>query len=362
MVACTVRAYQLYITELVGTQLINAHFSYAVRSAVAQWRQEITLLEAVQQLSQPTALGLRLLPAIDEVLAERNLTRADLVERVWGAAFIQLKDAFDPVELPETPTVFFPVPMAEGTVMARATAVGCLAAIGLQAVSYGSEENGELFVNLVVMPGEGLFAEKSRKGMKGHTDAVSFPVRGQTDPENPRISPSPDFVCLSGLRNPDDVHTTVMPLTSVLDKLDPGIIAELKTPQYHVRSQKTFRIGMGEILGDELVLEDASLLFDVSGQHWIRYSHNCILMDDEAVAAKEALVAFEAACVASISGTVISPGDILLVNNRIGLHGRSNVGGEPGGNSRWLLRTYGLETGGLAVNQRYQDVSYRLYP
>jgi hypothetical protein len=362
MVGCTVRVYQLYITELVGTQLIDAHFSYAVRSAVAQWRQGITMLEAVQQLSQPDTLGLRLLPAIDEALAERNLTRADLVERVWATAFIQMKGAFDPLELPETPMVFFPVPMAEGTLMARATAVGCLAAIGLQAVSYGSEENGELFVNLVVMPGEGLFAEKSRKGMKGHTDAVSFPVRGQTDPENPRISPSPDFVCLSGLRNPDDVHTTVMPLASVLKKLEAGVIAQLKTPQYSIRSQKTFRVGMQEILGDELVLEDASLLFDVRGQHWIRYSHNCILVDDEAVGAREALVAFEAACVASISGAVISPGDILLVNNRIGLHGRSNVGGEPGGNSRWLLRTYGLETAEMSENHRYPDVPYRLYP
>lgn len=362
MVGCTVRVYQLYITGLVGTQLIDAHFSYAVRSAVAQWRQGITLLEAVQELSQPYELGLRLLPAIDKALAERNLTRADLVERVWTTAFIHLKEVFDPVELPETPLGFFPVPMAEGTLMARTTAVGCLTAIGLQAVSYGSEENGELFVNLVVMPGEGLFAEKSRKGMKGHTDAVSFPIRGQADPGNPRISPSPDFVCLSGLRNPSDVHTTVMPLASVLDKLDPGVIAALKAPQFHVRSQKTFRAGMEEILGDELVLEYASLLFDVGDQHWIRYSHNCILTDDEADAAKEALVAFEAACGASISGAVIRPGDILLVNNRIGLHGRSSVGGEPGGCSRWLLRTYGLQTDGLLESQRYSDVTYRLYP
>jgi L-asparagine oxygenase len=35
------------------------------------------------------------------------------------------------------------------------------------------------------------------------------------------------------------------------------------------------------------------------------------------------------------------------MNNRIGLHGRCEVGGDVGGLSRWLLRTSGLETADL---------------
>ncbi|MCY1383429.1 hypothetical protein D9M69_715540 [compost metagenome] len=67
-------------------------------------------------------------------------------------------------------------------------------------------------------------------------------------------------------------------------------------------------------------------------------------------------------CREMMRSVVVKPGDILLVNNRIGLHGRSEVGGEAGGESRWLLRTYGLETGDLDAEQRCSGSNYKLYP
>ena len=47
------------------------------------------------------------------------------------------------------------------------------------------------------------------------------------------------------------------------------------------------------------------------------------------------------------------------MNNRVGLHRRSEVGGEVGGLSRWLLRAYGLETADLDAEQRSSGSSYK---
>jgi alpha-ketoglutarate-dependent taurine dioxygenase len=58
----------------------------------------------------------------------------------------------------------------------------------------------------------------------------------------------------------------------------------------------------------------------------------------------------------------LAPGDIAIVNNRIGLHGRTKVGEEFGGNSRWMLRTYGLDTSGLDVSQRHPNSTFMLFP
>ncbi len=234
--------------------------------------------------------------------------------------------------------------------------------MGLEPVSYGSENNGELFVNLVVLPGEGIYADKSRGGMKGHTDAVSFPIRGRLDNERPELAPSPDFVCLSGLRNPENVQTTVMPLETILAQLSNEHVEELKKPQFGIRSQATFREGMKRILHQEHVVEEGELLFDVNGQTWVRYSHSSVTPIEEDSAAAAANEAFATACRHNSVDVVVAPGDILLVNNRLGLHGRTAVGGEVGGQSRWLLRTYGLDTSGLSAAQRYVDTPYKLFP
>lgn len=282
---------------------------------------------------------------------------------LWAAPFVMLPKVFAQGQLPQTPQGFVPVPDAEGTLIARVSAIVALGALGMETVSYGSENDGELFVNLVVLPGDGRSADKSKGGMRGHTDAVTFPFRGQVDVNNPDIAPSPDFVCLSGLRNPDSVRTTVMPMSEVLADLSGDQIEELKKQQFGIRSQTTFIPGMKLILGEEHGIDEAEILLDVGDETWVRYSHSSIRVDeDEQPAAANANAAFAAACLQHCASAVVEPGDILLVNNRLALHGRSDVGGEPGGESRWILRTYGLDTTGLTKGQRYSKPPYMLFP
>lgn len=176
---------------------------------------------------------------------------------------------------------------------------------------------------------------------------MSFPVRGRFDSEEVRIAPSPAFVCLSGLRNPTNAETTVMPLSQIPPQLTDDQIAEQKRPQFIIRAQGTFRDGTQRVLREEHQVDGGGLLFDVNDQLWARFSHSNAGADEEEGAAADAVKAFAAACKTSATGIAIALGDILLVNNRIGLHGRTNINGEAGGESRWLLRTYGLDTSGL---------------
>ena len=358
-------AYITFISlALVGTQLIEAIFSQAVRDAVGNWQKNVTLGQMLKHLEHPRDLGRELVPAIERELKKQGRSCAEVEAFAWAQPFLKLERVFEPLGLPDTPTDFCPVPDVVTTALARVTAIACLAAINSASVSYGSENGGDLFVNLVVFPpGRGKFTDKSADKMSGHTDGVTFPLRGCRDPENGRIAPSPDFVCLSALRNPKQVPTTVMPLDHLIERLSQEHIEELQKPQYIIGSQLTFRDGMVDILGDELEVDDAQLLFAMNGKWWIRFSHSTTQIADVGQkSAQEAMDALKNACAECAVPVPLQPGDIALVNNRIALHGRSEVGKEYGGQTRWLLRTYGLDVTDIDPEQWHEGSAFKLYP
>lgn len=332
--------------------------SGAIREAVSEWLAAQGLEAACAALANPAVLAPQLAAAVRDRVEPGQL--GDPWVYLHENGFVRLTDVFAPDELDATPEAFFPIPVSSGTVAARAAMLAFIGLLGLEAVCYGSENNGELFVNLVTLPGEGVFADKSRKSMHGHTDAVSFPVRGNKSASFPNVAPSPDVVCLAALRNPDGVPTTVMPLPALVAALGPNHAAALKKAQFSVRSQKTFISGTKRVLGEELVEVDVEILLDTDDGTWIRYSHSSVdaLGDDS----EAALAALNAACPGAATHVVLQPGDLLIVSNRTALHGRAGVGGDPGGTSRWLMRGYGLKTDGLTEAQRYAGSPHMLYP
>lgn len=271
--------------------------------------------------------------------------------------YLHLPDWFRPGKLPASPESFLPVPLCDGTIAARNAATAALIKAGLHVVAYRAENEGGRFVNLVAQPGEGRLAEKSFKAMRGHTDAVSFPFPFSVDPVNPRIAPAPDVVVLAGLRNPNQVPTRIMPLDKILECLNPLHIAMLRQPHYIIGCQNTFRAGTIRELGPGHaprghVLHGASVLSRIGGRDIVRFSHSNIGPDEDTddpsvPLAREALNAFCEAARACAIEVVCNPGDLLLINNRVALHGRSEVGDEIGGESRWLLRCYGMNAAHL---------------
>lgn len=325
----------------------------AVRAAVTAWKQASTPEQRTEALARPGELSAALGKAVDDAMAQAGGQPAAVREDLQSRPFFLLDDVFDPQELPETPGWFTPVPDAAGTHLACAAALAVHGFLGVETVSYGSENSGELFVNLTTIEGEGKFARKSQGGLRGHTDAVSFPFNGDTDPSDPRIAPSPDFVTLVGLRNPKAVPTRVMLLDEVLSKLSPGDIAELKKGQFAIESQPTFIEGMLDIMGAVHTAVDVPVLKDAASGTMVRYSHSAVSAIESDGPAESASKNFAKACSAVAQSVAIEPGSVLVVSNRLCLHGRGAVGDEVGGDSRWLLRTYALDTSDLDDSRRH---------
>lgn len=292
-----------------------------------------------------------------------GLTLLEIADYVRNAPYLHLKAVFPCADLPETPVVWMPVPPLEGPVRAQLAMLLVAGASAMEPVSYGSENDGAPFVNLVTLPGQGLIVEKSKAAMRGHTDAASFPFRGTTDPQDPRIAPSPDLVFLGALRNPDQVPTLLMPLDQIVAHLDPHHLEVLKGPNIVLNAQRTFQRGTKQILGYEHLLDGAPVLMDTDAGLVVRYTHSQSTVFDESdqavVVAKEA---FEDACAKCVESLCLQPGDILVVNNRKALHGRAPVGSAVGGQSRWLIRSYALDCKGLEEERRYASPRYKLFP
>ncbi|AIV49284.1 taurine catabolism dioxygenase TauD, TfdA family protein [Burkholderia pseudomallei TSV 25] len=324
----------------------------AVRAAVDDWMQT-QLAQRQAEMANPAALSATLGAAVQRSLVLGGHTPAAARSFVSQAPYRHLQHVFDADELVDTPQAFFPVPDTGATMAARAAVLAVHGLLNLETVSYATENDGSLFVNLVAMPGDGAFAEKSKKGMRGHTDCVSFPLNGEDDAEDVRIAPSPDLVTLVGLRNPKNVPTKLMPLADVLATMAPGDVDELKKPQYSIRSQKTFVQGMKRILGKELVVVDEPVLKDVTNGTYVRYSHSTVVPSEAGGPAEQASNNLEAACNRIAVPVMVQAGDVLIINNRLSLHGRGEVGEDVGGQSRWLLRAYALDTSNLAAHKRH---------
>jgi L-asparagine oxygenase len=337
----------------------------AVKKAIDAWMQATSpdqrLIDVVEN---PAQLSAKLAMATEHALVEAGFDPGAVRQVVLDAPYFHLKQAFVSADLPNTPEWFTPVPDATGSVAGRAAALAVHGFLGRETVSYGTENDGALFVNLVPIPGEGKYSNKSKGSMRGHTDAVSFPFNGDLDANDPRIAPSPDLVTLVVLRNPDAVPTTVMALKDVLPLLSPEDIAELKKDQYSIGAQFTFIKGMKEILGDVHTVIDEPVLKDAPPGTMVRYSHSSVEPTEPGGPAQAASDNLEAACNRVAISVVVEPGDVLLVSNRLCLHGRGVVGEDVGGQARWLLRTYGLDTSRLDSSRRHLGgrPTYVLYP
>ena len=96
----------------------------------------------------------------------------------------------------------------------------------------------------------------------------------------------------------------------------------------------------------------------------IRYSHSNVVPPDEGGPAAIAANSLEAICIKAAVSVVVEPGDLLVISNRLSLHGRGKPADEVGGKSRWLLRSYGLDTSSLPTHKRHlgSRPAYVLYP
>src|SRR5262245_52906265 len=126
----------------------------AVRAAVGEWMRETPSTQQMAEIANPTTLSAKLGLAVQLLLAAHG-DPAAVRTFVRRAPYCHLRAVFDASSPGDTPTGFLPVPDTSATVAGRAAALAVHALLQLETVSYGSENDGSLFVNLVAMPGEG---------------------------------------------------------------------------------------------------------------------------------------------------------------------------------------------------------------
>lgn len=335
---------------LVTQQLANA-LHLAVEQAVAAYG----LTECATVLEDPS---------FARVVAQSIPGAADLTQdvSVYSQALVHIPSAFMPEVNCDTPETFTPVPVEPGTVKGALAAATLNHLLGLNTVSYGSENDGVPFVSLVPQSGKGRKARKSLKAMRGHTDGVTFPFPGTRDEQYPQMAPAPDWVCLVCIRNPNMVATRVVPVDPLLKQLPPELRRAMTQPQFTIGAQGTFKEGMRRILGEEHIIDGGALL-NGEDDYAFRFSHSSVAAGPEASTdAEKVLAAIESYCENSSVAVTLEPGDLLWVNNRRAIHGRAEVGAAVGGHERWLLRTYGIREQLIAPDQRYTDRPFQLYP
>lgn len=268
--------------------------------------------------------------------------------------FLHLKTGIDFGDIAcDTPSEFQPLANDQWWPAAQFT-LGVLGAISLKSIAYQSENQGVLFQNIVAGK-----SEKSTGELRGHTDAAAFPFQGESLTTGEGISASPDFVVLTGLRNPKDVPTWVVPTYKIFERV-------FEAPQgrwilgencYTITPQPSFD---SALLPKGYRLENRELLgVDSDKYPAFRFRNSGISVEnikgETADRAEQILKDITATLESALrkekdelyEKIIVAAGDILIINNRFALHGRGKVTDhtmpEIGGKSRWLLRTYGYK-------------------
>ena len=163
---------------------------------------------------------------------------------------------------------------------------------------------------------------------------------------------SPDFVALLCLRGDPtaDARTSVVAAGDVCARLPEDVLEVLRLPLFHVRAPLSFggrTMGSGPIpliSGPSSAPEVHAEFADMRG------------IDDRA---QRAMTAFEQQCGGCATQVALEAGDLLVLDNRKVLHGRSSFAPQWRGLDRWCLRVL-VRSGDLWSSRVYLDGRHRL--
>jgi len=138
------------------------------------------------------------------------------------------------------------------------------------------------------------------------------------------------------------VATTVLPLDKILSLISGPCFEILRQPAFSSQSQSSF--------DRDISIKNIPVLINLKdGGYGMRYSGSKLRGNTEAAAAALAELRAAINTFDSSYSATLNPGDILLINNQICLHGRSaNTNPKFDGADRWLIRIYGYEPAAMA--------------
>lgn len=194
-------------------------------------------------------------------------------------------------------------------------------------IAYADEKEGAIISNICPIAGEENKQENSGSVFfEFHTENAFHPLK-------------PDYLGLLCLRSDHDriAKTATASIRKVLHKLPGKLIPLLRQPLYKIRLASSFRKDGDAVLYSHLL---PVLSGDISEPELCIDLHAMEAITPEA---RLALDALESELMQAAVGTVLLPGDLMLVDNRTAVHARTGFQPRYDGNDRWLQRLFVIE-------------------
>ncbi|MEU7445006.1 MULTISPECIES: TauD/TfdA family dioxygenase [Streptomyces] len=291
--------------------------------------------EAAGEVFAASARALKGRPLDDEeVLTEAEFAGLRLPRRILEALGRFRRQGNDagallirnmPVDLapPATPADGFlshwnDLPVATFGQLAVASTVG-------DVIAYADEKLGRVVQDITPVQGDERRQENSGTVyLELHTEDGFHPSK-------------PDFITLLCIR-PDHervARTVVGAAAGALPLLSERAAGVLREPRFRLRVSSSFGGGADDLLTEPLpVLSGTAEVPDLLADF-----HAMDALDEEAGAALEEL---RSAFLATLRGGVLEAGDLVVVDNRTAIHGRSEFTARYDGTDRWLRRCFAV--------------------
>jgi L-asparagine oxygenase len=191
-----------------------------------------------------------------------------------------------------------------------------------EVIAYADEKEGRLIQDIAPVPG----SEKRQE----NTGSCLLELHTE-DGFHPRM---PHFIGLLALRSDHDHRALTLAggIRAVLSKLDPAHVRALRQREFRIRLASSF-VGNRSVYSPVMPVlsgapDDPDLCVDF---------HASEPLTKRAAAALEAL---REAMLGSLVGTVLERGDMVIVDNRKAVHGRTAFTPRYDGTDRWLRRCF----------------------
>ncbi len=265
-----------------------------------------------EELVHAAAAGARDLPAgVDEALVRFTVAPP-------RAGALLLRNV--PVgELPPTP----PAPEAhvDKDLATELTLLTVARRLG-QPVGYVPEHGGRIVQNIVPTQRDVDLqtSTSSRSNLMFHTETAFHPHR-------------PRYLLLLCLRGDPSAHTTLASVHDIMDHLPDDVVDSMFEPRFRTAVDASFLAGRANELGPARPLvtgtrDEPTFIFDAD---------LTVGVDSEA---EDVLVAVRSAIAEVETSVVLEPGDLLVVDNNVAVHGRSPFSARFDGTDRWLQRSF----------------------
>jgi L-asparagine oxygenase len=191
-----------------------------------------------------------------------------------------------------------------------------------QPVGYVSEHGGRIVQNIVPTQSDAdsQMSTSSRSNLMFHTETAFHPHR-------------PRYLLLLCLRGDPSARTTLASVHDIMDRLPDEAVDVMFQPRFRTAVDASFLAGRSNELGPARPLvtgtrSEPTFVFDAD-----------LTIGVDAVA-DEVLLAVRSAIADVETAVILEPGDLLVVDNNVAVHGRSPFTARFDGTDRWLQRSF----------------------